>query len=96
MFNPASGQPIGAVDWNADAEAREAIAAANTAWAGWRNTTAADRAKLLHHWRELLASNASDIHKIMTMESGKPLKEAAGEMQAGLASLDWFAGEATR
>lgn len=39
---------------------------------------------------------SSDIHSVMTMECGKPLKEAAVEVHAGLASLDWYAGEAIR
>jgi succinate-semialdehyde dehydrogenase / glutarate-semialdehyde dehydrogenase len=62
----------------------------------WKNTTAAYRASLLRKWRELMVLNISDIQNVMTMESGKPLKESAGEIQAGLASLDWFAGEAIR
>lgn len=96
VYNPANGHSIGKVDMNAASEAREAIAAASKAWGPWKGTTAADRAKMLHKWRELMSENSSDIQNIMTLESGKPLKEAAGEVQAGLASLDWFAGEAVR
>jgi succinate-semialdehyde dehydrogenase / glutarate-semialdehyde dehydrogenase len=96
VYNPANGQSLGVVDVSTSQETGEAIEAASEAWETWKNTTAVYRASLLHEWRELMVSNISDIQRMMTIESGKPLKEAAGEIQAGLASLDWFAGEAIR
>jgi succinate-semialdehyde dehydrogenase / glutarate-semialdehyde dehydrogenase len=96
VYNPANGHSLGVVDVSTSQETGEAIEAASKAWETWKNTTAAHRASLLRKWRELMESNISDIQSIMTIESGKPLKEAAGEIQGGLASLDWFAGEAIR
>lgn len=96
VYNPANGQPLHNVDRNTSYEAREAIEAASESLKTWKQTTAASRANILHEWRALMTNNMLDIQKLMTLESGKPLAEAKGEIQAGLASLDWFAGEATR
>ena len=60
----------------APAQAEAAIAAANAAWAGWRKTTAKQRAIIMRKWYDLLMANQADLARIMTAEQGKPYAEA--------------------
>lgn len=63
----------------------------------WRDgTTAAARGKLLKEWSRLIQENADDIAKVMTLESGKPLKESFSEVNYARDFLDFFAAEAIR
>jgi len=63
----------------------------------WRDgTTAVERSSLLHKWSELIQENIQDIATIMTLESGKPLKESRGEVAYARSFLDYYAGEAVR
>ena len=78
------------------AETEAAIERAAQAWPGWRKQTAFERASFLMRWKGLIQDNEDDIAKIMTLECGKPLAEAHNEISAGLATLDWMAGEAVR
>jgi succinate-semialdehyde dehydrogenase/glutarate-semialdehyde dehydrogenase len=94
--NPASGEALGTVPKMGGAETRRAIAAANAALPGWRARTAAERAKLLRRWYELMMANQDDLALIMTSEQGKPLAEAKGEIAYAASYLDWFAEEGRR
>jgi acyl-CoA reductase-like NAD-dependent aldehyde dehydrogenase len=61
-----------------------------------RKTTGMKRSKLLSRWSQLISENEDDIAKIMTLESGKPLKESYGEIAYGRSFLDFYSGEAIR
>ncbi len=65
------------------AETRDAIAAAERAWPAWRARPAAERARLLERWHDLILENVDDLATIMTAEQGKPLVEARGEIRYG-------------
>lgn len=60
----------------------------------WKACTHADRAKLLEQWHALIAANSEDLGLILTLEQGKPLAEARGEIAYGNAFVKWFAEEA--
>ena len=62
------------------AETRKAIEAADTALPDWRAKTAKERAQILRKWFELMMANQDDLGQLMTMEQGKPLAEAKGEI----------------
>lgn len=62
----------------------------------YRNVNPWWRAKLLLAWRQLIEENKHDIAKTVTLEYGKPLAEAVGEVEYGLGFTWWFAGEAER
>eukprot|EP00559_Dactyliosolen_fragilissimus_P008931 CAMPEP_0184862040 /NCGR_PEP_ID=MMETSP0580-20130426/6574_1 /TAXON_ID=1118495 /ORGANISM="Dactyliosolen fragilissimus" /LENGTH=539 /DNA_ID=CAMNT_0027359753 /DNA_START=177 /DNA_END=1793 /DNA_ORIENTATION=+ len=63
----------------------------------WRNeTTGMKRSHLLKKWSELIKENADDIAQIMTLESGKPIRESYGEVTYGTSFLDYYAEEAIR
>jgi succinate-semialdehyde dehydrogenase/glutarate-semialdehyde dehydrogenase len=96
VTNPATCDRIASVPALGAAETRAAIAAADRAWGSWRGRPAADRANLLMHWRDLILQNEDDLATIMTLEQGKPLAEARGEVRYGADFVKWFAEEAVR
>lgn len=96
VTNPATGDVIGTVPRMGTTETREAIEAANAAWTGWRRQTAKERAKVLQRWYALIMENADDLALLMTLEQGKPLAEARGEIAYGAAYFEWYAEEAKR
>lgn len=96
VVNPATQEVIGTIpDLNA-AQTRAAIAAAEVAFASWRHKTPADRAARLERWHDLILAHGEDLARIMTLEQGKPLAEARGEIAYGASFVKWFAEEARR
>ncbi|MFZ0016810.1 MAG: NAD-dependent succinate-semialdehyde dehydrogenase, partial [Acetobacteraceae bacterium] len=62
----------------------------------WRKVSAFDRSKVMRTAADLLRERADKIAPLLTMEQGKPLPEAKGEVLAGADVIDWFAEEARR
>ena len=94
--NPATNQVLGTVPFMGHAETRRAIQAAKGAWAGWRSRPAAERSALLRRWHGLMLANVDDLATLMTLEQGKPLAEAKGEIAYAAGFIEWFAEEAKR
>ncbi|MDP2245880.1 NADP-dependent succinate-semialdehyde dehydrogenase [Pseudomonas sp.] len=94
--NPATNEIIGTVPKMGAAETRRAIEAADRALPAWRALTAKERATKLRRWFELLMENQDDLGRLMTMEQGKPLAEAKGEIAYAASFIEWFAEEAKR
>ena len=94
--NPATGEILGTVPTMGRAETRRAIAAAKAAWADWRHRPARERSGLLRRWHDLMLANLEDLGKLMTLEQGKPLAEAKGEVAYAAGFIEWFAEEAKR
>ncbi|GLU41400.1 MULTISPECIES: NADP-dependent succinate-semialdehyde dehydrogenase [Pseudomonas] len=94
--NPASNEIIGSVPKMGAAETRRAIEAADRALPAWRALTAKDRANKLRRWFELMIENQDDLARLMTLEQGKPLTEAKGEIAYAASFLEWFGEEAKR
>jgi succinate-semialdehyde dehydrogenase/glutarate-semialdehyde dehydrogenase len=94
--NPASGELVGRVPNFGAAETRRAIEAAQAAFIPWRSKTAAERARILKRWFELMMENQEDLAQLMTAEQGKPLSEARGEIAYAASFIEWFAEEARR
>ncbi|WP_085026419.1 NAD-dependent succinate-semialdehyde dehydrogenase [Ensifer aridi] len=94
--NPATGEVIGNVPNCGARDTEEAIAAADQAFKAWRKKTAGERAALLERWFELMIENTEDLARLMTLEQGKPLAEARGEIAYGASFVKWFAEEARR
>lgn len=96
VTNPATGAVMGTIpDLSAD-ETRRAIDAANLAFASWKRTTHGHRAALLERWFALMEDHAGDLARLLTLEQGKPLAEAKGEIAYGASFVKWFAEEARR
>lgn len=96
IFNPANGERIGQVPNLGADQARLAIASANAAWPSWRNLTAKERSTLLKRWHSLMLEQADALAEILTLEQGKPLAEAKGEILYAASFIEWFAEEAKR
>ena len=96
VTNPATGAVIGAVPNCGAAETRRAIAAAQTAFEGWRATPAAERATMLRRLAEAIERNKEALAVLLTTEQGKALAEARGEVGISAAYVLWFAEEARR
>jgi succinate-semialdehyde dehydrogenase/glutarate-semialdehyde dehydrogenase len=94
--NPATGELLGTVPSLGREETRQAIAAAEAAWPGWRNRTAHERSRFIRRWYDLIVENQRDLAVIMTAEQGKPLAESLGEILYGASFVEWFAEEAKR
>ena len=96
VTNPANGQTIAQVPRCGAAETERAIAAAQQAFTTWRETTAAERSRILRRWFDLMLAHQDDLALIMTAEQGKPLAESRGEIAYAAAYIEWFAEEAKR
>ncbi|MGO6844451.1 NADP-dependent succinate-semialdehyde dehydrogenase I [Rhizobium ruizarguesonis] len=94
--NPATGEIIGRVPKLGAAETRTAIEAARVAQKGWVGRTAKERCAILRKWYELMIENKDDLGRILTLEQGKPLAEATGEIVYGASFIEWFAEEGRR
>ena len=94
--NPYSKEVIGTVPDMRKAECVAAIDAAYDAFQIWKNYSAGERGQILRRWYELQLENIDDLAKILTIEQGKPLAEAKGEIRYGASFVEWFAEEARR
>jgi succinate-semialdehyde dehydrogenase / glutarate-semialdehyde dehydrogenase len=94
--NPATGEIIGHVPSLGTKETSAAIDAARIAQKGWAARTAKERSGILRKWYDLMMESKEDLAKILTLEQGKPLAEATGEIVYGASFIEWFAEEARR
>jgi succinate-semialdehyde dehydrogenase/glutarate-semialdehyde dehydrogenase len=96
VTNPANGEVIAEVAKCGTAETRRAIEAAADAFIEWRKRTAKERSACLRKWFNLMMEAQEDLAMILTMEQGKPLAEARGEVAYGANYIEWFAEEGKR
>jgi acyl-CoA reductase-like NAD-dependent aldehyde dehydrogenase len=73
-----------------------AVEAAHSAFAAWRAMAGPERAELLHRTASILAQRRQDLATLVALEVGKPIGEAAQEVDRGILILRYFAGEAVR
>jgi len=96
VVNPATGVAIGNVAHAGIADLDAALDAVARGFAVWRNVSNFDRYKLLRRAADLLRSREAATARLLTMEQGKPLGEAKGEVLFSADVIDWFAEEARR
>lgn len=94
--NPFDGSEIGSVPQLTTAEVHAAIAGAEAAQAQWRKQTADTKAKVLRRWYELIEQHHESLATLLTLEQGKPLAEAKGEIHYAASFVEWYAEEAKR
>ncbi len=94
--NPATGEVIGRVADGGVAETKAAIEAASQAFPAWAKLRAEDRAKLLSKVAALMEERVDQLARVLTMENGKPLAEARGEVLIGARFLQWSGEEGKR
>ncbi|WP_108870315.1 NAD-dependent succinate-semialdehyde dehydrogenase [Aquimarina aquimarini] len=96
VINPVDDSIIAEVADLGKVATRKAIDAANKAFIDWKAKTATERSELLRKWFDLQIEHVKDLAKILTLEQGKPLTEAEGEIRYGASFVEWFAEEAKR
>ena len=96
VTNPATDEEIGSIPNMGKVEATEAIESSYRALQSWKALTAQARADLLLAWHKLTLEHAEELALIMTIEQGKPLAEALGEVKYAASFIQWFAEEGKR
>jgi succinate-semialdehyde dehydrogenase/glutarate-semialdehyde dehydrogenase len=96
ITNPSNGEIITKVPRMGAIEARECIDAAVIAQKLWSKKPAKERAIVLRKWFDLIVANADDLAIILTLEQGKPLAEAKGEVLYAASFVEFFAEESKR
>jgi succinate-semialdehyde dehydrogenase/glutarate-semialdehyde dehydrogenase len=96
VTNPATGDVLAHVADAGAAETQAAVDAAAQALPAWAATPAPQRAAMLRRIAALMLERQERLATIMTLEQGKPLSEARGEIVYAASFLTWFAGEAER
>ena len=77
-------------------ETEAAIETADARLPRWSKTTAKHRSEVINRWYQLLMEHKEDLATLITLEEGKPLAEARGEVDYAASFLQWFAEEAKR
>lgn len=96
VINPATGETIADVPQMGHLEAEQAVTAAQAALATWRLVPAKQRSQIMRKWFDLMMAHQDDLGRILTLEQGKPLAEAKGEIAYGASYIEWYAEEAKR
>ncbi len=92
VYDPATGQVSGQVDFAAPADVDAAVAAANDAFHDWRRISLAKRASVLFEFRNLVKANAKNLAQLITEEHGKVASDAVGEVARGLEVVEFACG----
>ncbi len=96
VCDPASGLPLARVTALNTAAVSDAVAAAQAAFPAWRAMLPQQRTAILRQWAQLIRDNIDDLALIMTLEQGKPLAEARGEIEYAASFPEWYAEEGRR
>ena len=96
VLNPATGEKLGTLAHAEQADLDRALAAAEKGFHIWRKISAYERSKIMRKAAGLLRDRADSIARLMTMEQGKPVAEAKGELAVASDVIEWFAEESRR
>lgn len=96
VTNPADGSEVAKVSNAGVVETELAVNAAKSALKRWSAKSANERAGVMRNWFNLIMQHQDDLGRILTLEQGKPLAEAKGEVAYGAAFIEWFAEEGKR
>ena len=94
--NPATGEILATLASATEEDSRAAMDAAANAQESWARTSTRERSEILRRAFDLVQEHKEDLALLMTLEMGKPLKEAQGEVVYGGEFLRWFSEEAVR
>jgi malonate-semialdehyde dehydrogenase (acetylating)/methylmalonate-semialdehyde dehydrogenase len=92
IYNPATGKVVKRLACAAQPQLEEAIVAASSAFAAWRNTPPSRRAQVLFRFKQLLEANIDEICQAITAEHGKVLDDARGELIRGIEVVEYACG----
>lgn len=92
VWNPATGEPRARVDFASNEDVDRAVAAAKAAFPAWRATPLSRRAEAMFRLRHLVDKHRSAIAELITLEHGKTLADAMGEVARGLENIEFACG----
>jgi malonate-semialdehyde dehydrogenase (acetylating) / methylmalonate-semialdehyde dehydrogenase len=92
IYNPATGEVTGTVDFASAAEVGLAVQAAAGAFPGWRETSVTRRAAVMFGFRELILRRQGELAALISAEHGKVAADAAGEVARGLEVVEFACG----
>lgn len=96
VINPANGSTLGQLPLASQADLDAALNAAQDAFKSWRHSSPMDRSAILRKVAELSRGRAQEIGRNLTLDQGKPLAEAVGEIMSCADHADWHAEECRR
>lgn len=96
IVNPANETVIGSVAVASTSDLEEAVAAAAEGFRVWSKTSPWRRSEIIMKAAALLRARTEEIARSITLENGKPIKEARLEVERGAEFFEWDAGEAVR
>jgi aspartate-semialdehyde dehydrogenase len=96
VVDPATGDVLATVADLGAAGAASAVDAAAAATPGWNGRLPQERAVVLRRWHQLILAAREDLALIITMEQGKPLAEALGEIDYAASFVAWYAEDGLR
>ncbi|SES92361.1 malonate-semialdehyde dehydrogenase (acetylating) / methylmalonate-semialdehyde dehydrogenase [Salinibacillus kushneri] len=92
LFNPATEEIIAYVPISAKEDVDYAVEIAQEAFETWKEVPVPKRARILFKYQQLLVENGDRLAELITIENGKPFKEAQGEVQRGIENVEFAAG----
>ena len=92
IYNPATGQVIAKLPMGNSSDLDKAVNAAELAFKSWSKTSITRRSQVLFKYKELLESNREELTRLITLEHGKVLSDAAGSLQRGIEVVDFACG----
>jgi malonate-semialdehyde dehydrogenase (acetylating) / methylmalonate-semialdehyde dehydrogenase len=92
VYNPATGDQTGQVDFASTEDVAAAVAVAKAAFPAWRATSLANRTEVLFRMRDLLDGHRKELASIITAEHGKVLSDALGEVARGVENVEFACG----
>ncbi|HCO81099.1 CoA-acylating methylmalonate-semialdehyde dehydrogenase [Bacillus altitudinis] len=95
VFNPATGEVIAEVPLSTIEDVDRAVQSANEAFKTWSKTAVPKRARILFKYQQLLVEKWEELAELVTLENGKSLTEAKGEVQRGIECVEFAAGAPT-
>jgi acyl-CoA reductase-like NAD-dependent aldehyde dehydrogenase len=96
VLNPATGEVVGHAPAATARDVDRAVEAAARAFAGWAATPPPRRGRALRRAADLVRQRRDDLARLLTMEQGKPIKEALGEVDASAEAFEYFSEEGRR
>ncbi len=96
VLDPATGEKLATLASATSEDAMAALDAADAVQASWARTAPRTRAEILRRAFDLVTARAEDFALLMSLEMGKPVPEARGEVTYGAEFLRWFSEETVR
>jgi malonate-semialdehyde dehydrogenase (acetylating) / methylmalonate-semialdehyde dehydrogenase len=92
VYNPATGEQTGEVDFASAEEIDRAVATAKAAFGEWRTWSLSKRSELFFRIYDLFDEHREDLARLLTAEHGKVLSDALGEVQRGIEVIEYVCG----